>query len=245
MFNNKKKSQHSLKVIKRFDEDIWGVLATKEKPTRVINYLFEVYQNNYKYRRLLRRKQFFLSNKKLKFLYKTISEEKEFKRKKRTMKINNYLNGLKLRRFYGSLGKREFKKTLRKASLTVNILGRSFVYFLESRLDVVLYRANFFSSIMAARQQINHKKVFVNGKVVNKPGYRLFINDIVTLENPIPIYIKLQQRLLKNKLLINHPNYLEVNYKIGSAILTKIPTNEEVPYPFFINLNNITHNFLK
>jgi len=245
MFNNKKKNQHSLKVIKRFDEDVWGVLATKNKPTRVLDYLFEVYQNNYKYRKLIRKKQFFLSNKKLKFLYKTISEDKEFKRKKRTMKINSYLTGLKLRRFYGSLGKREFKKTLRKASLTVNILGRSFVYFLESRLDVVLYRANFFHSIMSARQYINHKKVLVNGKTVDKPGYQLFINDIVTLEDPVLIYKDLQSRLVQNKVLVNHPNYLEVNYKLGSVILTRIPTNEEVPYPFFINLNNITHNFIK
>ena len=95
MSSNKKKNQHSLKIIKRFDEDLWGWLAVKPKPTRVLNYLFEVYQNNYKYRRLLKKRHFFFSSKKINFLYKTVADDKEFRKKKRTMKINNYLNQLK------------------------------------------------------------------------------------------------------------------------------------------------------
>ena len=54
------------------------------------------------------KKSFFLVRKKGKFLYKVFTGEKEFKRKKRTLKINNYLNLLKLRRFYGNIGKRKF-----------------------------------------------------------------------------------------------------------------------------------------
>ena len=240
---SKKKSQHNLKVIKRFGEDLWGVLAIKDKPSRAINYVFDVYSNNYKYRRLLKKRQFFLSSKKLKLLYKPISEEKEFKRKKRSMKINSYLNRLKLRRFYGSITKQELKKVIEKAALNTNVLGRSFIYLLESRLDVILYRANFFSSIMAARQYINHKKVFVNGILANKPSQRLFLNDIINISDPLLVYNQLQQRLINKKLLINYPVYLEVNYRLGSIILTKMPLNDEVPYPFFININSIAHNF--
>lgn len=245
MFSNKKKNQHSLKVIKRFDEDIWGLLAIKPKPTRVLNYLFEVYQNNYKYRRLLKKRHFFFNNKKMSFLYKTVADDKEFKKKKRTMKINNYLNQLKLRRFYGAIGQRKFKRILKNAGINTNTLGKSFIYFLEGRLDVVLYRANFFTSIFAARQYINHKKVYINGKLVDKPGYLLFLEDIVTISNPAHFYLDLKSRLERKEVLVNAPNYLEVNYKLGSVVLTKLPLNNEVPYPFFINLENITHNFSK
>ena len=159
------------------------------------------------------------------------------------MKINSYLNRLKLRRFYGSITKQELKKVIEKAALNTNVLGRSFIYLLESRLDVILYRANFFSSIMAARQYINHKKVFVNGILANKPSQRLFLNDIINISDPLLVYNQLQQRLINKKLLINYPVYLEVNYRLGSIILTKMPLNDEVPYPFFINFNSIAHNF--
>lgn len=240
---SKKKNQHNLKVIKRFGEDIWGILALKDKTSRALNYVFEVYSNNYKYRRLLKKRQFFLSAKKLKFLYKPVSEEKEFKRKKRSMKINSYLTRLKLRRFYGSITKQELKKVIQNASLNTNILGRSFIYLLESRLDVILYRANFFSSIMAARQYINHKKVYINGILADKPSQRLFVNDIISISDPLLVYQQIQQRLEKKKFLINYPQYLEVNYRLGSVMLTKIPVNDEVPYPFFININSIAHNF--
>jgi small subunit ribosomal protein S4 len=178
-------------------------------------------------------------------LYKVAIKEKEFKRKKRTIKINLYLNMLKLRRFYGSLGKRKFKRIFRQNTMNTNILGRSFAYFLESRLDVVLYRANFFSSIFAARQYINHKKVFVNGVIVNKPGFKIFINDIVVLSNSSQFYQNLKKRLEDKELLINYPSYLEVNYKLSSIILIKMPINKEVPFPFFMDLNSIAHNFFR
>lgn len=240
-----KKGQHHLKLIRRFQEDIWGTLALKNKPSQVLNYLYEAYQNNYKYKKLLKstKKSFFLVRKRGKFLYKVVTGEKEFKRKKRTLKINNYLNLLKLRRFYGNIRERQFKRNFKNLLLTPQVINRVFAYFLESRLDVVLYRSNFFSSIFAAKQFINHKKVFVNGMLVNKPGYRLKIDDVVHIKNSAIFYENLKYRLEKNMILTNHPSYLFVNYKLGLIKLISLPTNEKVPYPFFMNVKTMTHNF--
>lgn len=245
MNTTKKRMQHNLKIIKRFDEDIWGRLAKKERPSRVLNYIFEVYQNNYKYRKLLSRRAFFFSKKKTKFLYKVVTDEREFKRKKRTMKINSYLNILKLRCFYGHIGERKFKRLFTNFGVHTNILGRSFAYFLEGRLDVILYRANFFDSIYSARQFINHKKVSINGVIVDRPGYKVFLNDIITVQNSEQFYKQIKNKLEKKDLLVNYPAYLEVNYKLGAIMLIKIPVNTEVPYPFFMNLDTIAHSFLK
>lgn len=242
---NKKKMQHGLKIIKRFDEDIWGRLSLIKKPQKILNYLFNVYQNNFKYRRLLRKQHFFFSKKRTKFLYKVVSDEKEFRRKKRTIKINKYLNLLKLRRFYGNLNKKKFKRIFQQRSVNTNIVGRSFAFFLESRLDVILYRANFFISIYEARQYINHNKVYVNGLIVNKPNFKIFLNDIIVLKDPLMFYNRIKQRVEEDSLLVNYPSYLEVNYKLGSVMLIRIPENNEVPFPFFLDLNNITHNFFK
>jgi ribosomal protein S4 len=244
---NKKIGQHNLKILRRFQEDITGVLGLRNKPSKVLDYIYEAYQNNFKYRKLLRKtnKSFFLVSKKDDFNYKIITDEKEFKRKKKTIKIHNYINLLKLRRFYGNIGKKKFKRNFNNLIFTPQIATRSFAYFLESRLDVVLYRANFFKSIFAARQYINHKKVFVNGILVNKPGYSLKIDDIVSVNQPDYFYENIKNRLASKKILCNYPSYLYVNYKLGLIKLIKLPLIKEVPFPFFINLERMTNNFYK
>jgi small subunit ribosomal protein S4 len=152
---------------------------------------------------------------------------------------------LKLRRFYGNIGKKKFKRLFKQNSLHTNALGRSFAYFLESRLDTILYRSNFFHSIFAARQAINHKRIYINGKIVTKPSFMLFINDIITISQISDFYKHLKQKLQNSKILTNYPSYLEINYKLGTIVLLKMPTNKEVPFPFFINLDNMTHGFLR
>jgi len=244
---NKKKTQHNLKILRRFQEDIWGILGLKNKPNKVLDYIYEAYQNNFKYKRLLKRtnKSFFLMRKKDDFNYKVITDEKEFKRKKKTIKIHNYLNLLKLRRFYGNIGRKQFKRNFNNLIFTPQIATRSFSYFLESRLDVVLFRANFFKSIFASRQYINHKKVFVNGVLVNKPGYCLRVDDIVSVEQPEYFYENIKIRLSDKKILSNYPSYLYVNYKLGLVKLIKLPLIKEVPFPFFINIEKMTNSFYK
>lgn len=246
MYLSVKNSQHNFKTIRRFNEDIWGELALLEKPSQVLNYAYDVYQNSYKHKKLLRKRFFFLRKQtKTDFKYKIITEEKELKKRKQSIKRNIYLALLKLRRFYGNLGKKKFTRLFRQKGLHSNALGRSFAYFLESRLDVILYRANFFSSIFAARQAINHEKIYINGDIVTQPGFKVFINDIITISEICNIYKKLKQKLDNNTILTNYPSYLEVNYKLGMILLIKMPTNDEIPFPFFMNLNNITHGFIK
>lgn len=247
MTTNVKKSEHSLKIIRRFEEDIWGTLSLKTKPSNVLSYIYEAYQNNFRYKKLLKgnKKAFFLVRKKGKFLYKIVTDEKEFRRKKRSLKINNYLNLLKLRRFYGNLRAKKFRRNFRLLSLPVNAVSRSFAYFLESRLDVVLYRSNMFTSIFAARQYISHKKVYVNGLIVTKPGFVLKIDDVVTVSNPKLLYRQLKERLEQNLVLGNYPSYLEVNYKIGTIIFCQLPTSDTVPYPFFMDIDALSNSFSK
>jgi len=171
--------------------------------------------------------------------------KKNLNEKKKTIKLYKYISLLKLRRFYGNIGKKKFKRNFNNLISTPNISSRSFAYFLESRLDVVLFRANFFQSIFAARQYINHKKVYVNGMLVDKPGYSLRINDIVSVEKPEYFYESIKKRLTTDKILCNYPSYLYVNYRLGSVKFIKLPLIKEVPFPFFINLERLPNNFYK
>ena len=89
------------------------------------------------------------------------------KRKKKPSLYGKLL-GVKqsFRFFYCNLQEKSFKRILKKSvNSPLTTLDR-FVSFLESRLDVVLFRSCFASSMHNARQLINHGAVRVNGKMV-------------------------------------------------------------------------------
>lgn len=52
---------------------------------------------------------------------------------------------------------------------------------LESRLDNVVFRANWAPSTPAARQMVTHKHIKVNGKTVNVPAYQVQPGDVIEI----------------------------------------------------------------
>jgi ribosomal protein S4 len=81
-------------------------------------------------------------------------------------------------------------------------------FFLESRLDTLIFRSNLITNILTARYLINHNKIKVNGKFVNKSNLKLKQGDIVDITT-----------LKDIKIIRFIPMYLEVNHKVNSFIL--------------------------
>lgn len=52
---------------------------------------------------------------------------------------------------------------------------------LESRLDNVVFRANWAPSTPGARQLVSHKHIKVNGKIVNVPAYTVKVGDVIEI----------------------------------------------------------------
>lgn len=52
---------------------------------------------------------------------------------------------------------------------------------LESRLDNVVYRLGFAKTRQQARQTVSHGHIFVNGRRMNIPSYKVAKNDIITI----------------------------------------------------------------
>ncbi|GIH25544.1 30S ribosomal protein S4 [Acrocarpospora phusangensis] len=84
----------------------------------------------------------------------------------------------KTRRIYGIL-ERQFRNYYEEANRKAGKTGENLLQILESRLDNVVYRAGFAESRDAARQQVRHGHVLVNGKKVDIPSYRVREHDIV------------------------------------------------------------------
>src|SRR3954453_5694098 len=84
----------------------------------------------------------------------------------------------KPRRIYGILEK-QFRNYYEEANRKGGKTGENLLQILESRLDNVVYRAGFAESRDAARQQVRHGHIVVNGRKVDIPSYRVSENDII------------------------------------------------------------------
>ena len=70
----------------------------------------------------------------------------------------------KLKFFYGGISEKQFTNYYKKAKKKGGNIGNNFIFLLESRLDVMVYRLNLAPTIFAARQLSSHGHVLVNGK---------------------------------------------------------------------------------
>ena len=86
----------------------------------------------------------------------------------------------KVRRIY-RLMEKQFKQTFDTAERMPGITGENLLVLLERRLDSVVYRLGFGSSLAQARQVVRHGHIQVNGKSVTVPSYLLEIGEVVSV----------------------------------------------------------------
>ena len=70
----------------------------------------------------------------------------------------------KLKAYYGNINERQFRNIYKKAVMLKGDTGENLIGLLERRLDAVIYRAKFATTVFSSRQLINHGHVRVNGK---------------------------------------------------------------------------------
>jgi len=140
-----------------------------------------------------------------------------------------------LKKHYGTISEKSFKKIYKEAVRRKGDTSENLIGLLESRLDTVIFRANFVPSMYGARQFVNHKHVKVNGQTVNIPSYRIKVGDVIEVKDKakqIPMVLEAVQNQDRNI-----PDYLEVDAKKMTAKLARIPNLEDVPYPVIMEPN--------
>ena len=135
----------------------------------------------------------------------------------------------RLKFYYGNISEKQFRNMFELASKNKGDTSENFIGMLESRLDAVVYRANFVPTVFAARQFISHKHVSVNGKTVNISSYRLKIGDVVQVREKFRDMAIVIDSLQKKERDI--PVYLNVNEEDRSVKLVSQPLFADVPYP--------------
>ncbi len=86
----------------------------------------------------------------------------------------------KVKRIYRLLEK-QFAHYFEVAERMPGITGESLLVLLERRLDNVIYRLGFASSLSQARQLVRHGHFEVNGKKVTIPSYLVEVGQVVSI----------------------------------------------------------------
>ena len=134
----------------------------------------------------------------------------------------------KMKTYYGNVSEKQFSKYYAEAIRRTGDAAENLVGLLESRLDNLVYKAKFASTVFASRQFVNHGHVTVNGKKVNIPSYMVKVGDVIEVREKskqLPIVIAAVENT--NREL---PGYLEVDGKKLTAKYTFIPKLEDVAY---------------
>lgn len=141
----------------------------------------------------------------------------------------------KLKKYYGDITEKQFRRTYDEAVRRKGDTGENLIGLLESRLDAVVYRAKFAPTVFASRQFVNHKHVKVNGKTVNIPSYRLKAGDVVEVRDASKQLVIVLQSMQSNER--STPEYIQVDQSKMQATYNKIPEFSEVPYPVLMEPN--------
>lgn len=151
-------------------------------------------------------------------------------------KLSSYgtqlLEKQRLRAYYGVLEK-QFTNYYKKASKMKESTGYALIRLLECRLDNMVYRLGFASSLAGARQMVVHGHFLVNGKNVDIPSYNIEVGDVIILK----------EKSRKNQLfsdtftfnILNGYPYLTKDEKNFSGTLIKYPERNEIP----IEINDV------
>lgn len=207
------------KIYKQTNENLWNKFALKRKKTKkkqwksFFNKFFPKHKKNISINKFSQNKESLKKYYKLKML-----EKKKFK---------SFYNFLTEKQLINYLIKIEKKHPIQ----TYNYLCQH----LESRLDVILFRLDVFKNIYEITQNVQHKKIKVNNKIVKTISFILKPGDIISFD--------ILPHLIKKKFKLTKLNYIFTDKINQQFIFLRQPKFEEINH-FFILDEKIIMNSL-
>ncbi len=147
----------------------------------------------------------------------------------------------KLKSYYGNMNERQFRNLYKKAIMSKGNTAENLIGLLERRLDAVIYRSKFASTIFSSRQLINHGHVRVNGKKVNISSYQIKEEDAIEIRDKSKQLAIIDVSLASKER--ETPEYIQVDEKNKKIKFVRIPKFEEVPYPVVMEPNLVVEYY--
>ena len=236
--------------------DIWGRLALKKRNNFITNLVYSLESQAfarrrkklpYKLKRKMRKKFYTKGKKRESFAFQIHSKIKQPRRRRLSRRgnllklrrqISLYYGGGKIRkktfRRYGRHGADTFTRKMGEFNEYQSNVSYNYGSIFESRIDVLLLRANFVDSIYTARIFVLYHKAFIAGyHGLNNPAV------FVPCYTPFGIrglyHIKLRKILftrIKKHAILSLPSYLFFNLSLLLAFKIEEPFTAKVSFPF-------------
>jgi small subunit ribosomal protein S4 len=132
-----------------------------------------------------------------------------------------------LKRMYG-VRERQFRRYVREAQASRDRTGDRIVAALERRLDNVIYRLGFATTRAQARQFVSHGHVFVDGRRVTIPSFRVKAGQVIGLRDSSTVRPAAAEAA---ELLARVAPWLETDPDALVGRVLRNPTREDVHLP--------------
>ncbi len=143
----------------------------------------------------------------------------------------------KLKAIYGMLTEKQLVGYYKKAAAAEGNTAQDFAQMLECRLDNIVYRLKFGSTIFAAQQLVSHGHILVDGQKVDRRSFQVKPGMVIS--------IKEKSRNMKainasmDSATRSVPDYLSFDRDHHSGQMLSKPVQEQMPWPLEINLPGI------
>ncbi|GAB2515205.1 30S ribosomal protein S4 [Paramicrobacterium agarici] len=136
----------------------------------------------------------------------------------------------RLRAQYG-IREKQLKIAFEEARRHKGLTGENLVEILESRLDALVLRAGFARSTAQARQMVVHRHIMVDGKIVDRPSFRVKEGQLIHVKTRSESSELFQVAAAGGhaEVLPKVPGYLEVELDKLQARLVRAPKRAEIP----------------
>ena len=152
---------------------------------------------------------------------------------RRSRKMSEY--GLQLREkqkakfIYGVLEK-PFRNYYEKADKMKGMTGENLMTMLETRLDNVVFRMGFARTRREARQVVGHKHIYVNGRCINLPSYRVKAGDVVEVKESSKSIQRFKDIMEVTAGRLT-PEWIAVDKEALKGTVSALPRREQIDVP--------------
>lgn len=134
-------------------------------------------------------------------------------------------------RFMSGMTEVPFANLFDKATKATGQTGEQFLKYLETRLDNIVKRTGFATSLRTARQLVLHGHIKVNDKVVNVPSYQVKVGDKVSIDAKLAASVTVKQGMEEADKRALRPSFLQYDASKNTATLLRWPDRSESSYP--------------
>jgi small subunit ribosomal protein S4 len=165
-----------------------------------------------------------------------------FTKTKRSSLSDDYRERLfekqKLRFNYG-ITEKQLVSYYKEAKRRVGSTGTLLLELLEARLDCVIYRLGFASTIPAARQIVNHGHILVNNKMINIPSFICKAGDIIVIKDR-----EKSKQLITTNFEVQQQKRTLIQRRMKRVNLTKSRFHSLLPKHLSVDTETMTAKFI-